>query len=93
MAFTEGFDTDFVQKKHQQMVLRRRIPSKMLTGSRSLFDVITKNTSTTVRRLMIDISAACEAYGRLDISSSGIVRSAYNAVEAFTKARKCEALN
>lgn len=92
MAVAEGFDMAFVLKKDLQNVVRRRIPPKMFKDSRSLFDVIMKNSSTSKRRLMIDISAARQAYGHLEISNIGLIRSTYNVTDAFRKGTKCVAL-
>ena len=65
----------------------------MLTDSKSLFEVITKSSTTTERRLMIDIKAVREAYGSTLISDVGFVRSHNNPADAFTKLGHCPALS
>lgn len=40
----------------------------MFTGSKQLFDVITKSSSTTEMHLMIDVAAVREAYHLFEIS-------------------------
>ena len=47
----------------------------MLTGSLQMFDVITKASYTSEKRLMIDVAATREAYGRDEISNVGLVSS------------------
>ena len=93
MAFAEAFDAAFILKTDLQEVLYQPVPLDMLTDSKSLFDVITKNSSTTEKRLMIDIASARESYGRLEISNIGLVRSEHNIADAMTKPKKCAALN
>lgn len=45
------------------------------------------------RRLMIDVAADRQTYGRLEISNTGLVRSAQNVADAVTKPKKCLDLN
>lgn len=58
IAFAEAFDAAFVLKIDLENFLGRHVPLTMPTDSRSLFDVINKNSTTTERRLIIDIAAA-----------------------------------
>ena len=64
----------------------------MSTDSKCLFDVVTKNSSTLEKRLMIDISATREYYKRGEISELGHVLTSHNPADAFTKEGKCAAL-
>lgn len=41
---------------------------------------------------MVDISVARQAYSRLQISNIGLIRRGFNAADAMTKSKKCEAL-
>lgn len=64
----------------------------LYTDSDSLFKVIIKNSSTTERRLMIDLEATREAYGNHDIADIGWVQSSDNPADALTKKGRCPAL-
>ena len=58
----------------------------MLTDSLSLFDVVTKATLTTEKRLMIDIKVK-DTYHRNEIENIGFIRSEYNPSDALTKVK------
>lgn len=54
-----------VEKKHK---------IKILTDSETLFNVIIRNTSTTKRRLMIEIKATSEAFNEVIINNVILIR-------------------
>ena len=54
-AFVDAFDTGFILRHDISRILNRDIPLRIFTDSLSLFNVIVKSTTTTERRLMIDI--------------------------------------
>lgn len=92
-AFTEAFDAAYILKHDFEQVLGRRVPIlAMLTDSKGLFDIITKNSITSERRLMIDLLAARQAYSRMEISDIGLVHTHHNPADAFTKVGNCAAL-
>ena len=92
-AFADAFDFAFTLKHDLQVMLCQKIPLTILTDSNSLFDVITKSSTTSERRLMIDITAVRNAYNDQELSDVGFVRTKYNPADAFTKLGSCEALN
>jgi hypothetical protein len=57
------------------------------------FYVITKSSTTSERRLMIDITAVRNAYNAQELSDVGFVRTKYNPADAFTKLGFCEVLD
>lgn len=65
----------------------------MFTDSKCLFDVITKNTTTTEKRLMIDVQTIREAYEKMEISDVGWIRSEQNPADALTKVKDNEVLD
>lgn len=62
--FTDGFDNIFTFQYDIWRILRRRIPIAILTGSQSLFEGIVIASTTTEKRLFIDIWEAREAFER-----------------------------
>lgn len=45
-----------------KQIINRRIKTKILTDSKTIFNIILRNASNTEIRLMIDVKAAIEAY-------------------------------
>ena len=65
----------------------------LLTDSKQMFEVITKASHTSERRLMIDTAAAREAYNRGEISNVGLVLSKHNIADGLTKPGYCRAIS
>eukprot|EP00170_Pyropia_yezoensis_P004332 contig_17702_g4344 len=86
-AFAIAFDKVFVIKHDLERLYKQPVPLTMLTDSRQLFDVITRASHTTEKRLMIDIAAAREAYNRNEISNVSLVKSASDLADGRTKPR------
>ncbi len=82
-AFADAFDRAYIIKREFQNMLGKSIPLTMFTDSKSLFDVITKCSITTEKRLMIDIKSVREAYDRQEGSDVGFLRSEFNAADTF----------
>jgi hypothetical protein len=57
MAFVEAFDMGRIIRHDLTPVLGQRLPITILTDSLSLFDVISKASTTAERRLMIALEA------------------------------------
>ena len=85
MALADGFDIGFMIKYDLQLLTGNVIPLSIMTDSLSLFDVITKATVTTEKRLMMDLNAVKEAYQKHDIMIIGFIRSQFNPADALTK--------
>lgn len=64
-----------------------------LTDSKQMFDVISKASHTTERRLVIDIMAAREAYNRGELSSVDFVLAENKISDGRTEAGFCRALS
>lgn len=91
-AFTTAFDFAYILKHDLERVLRQPIALKMFTDSKQLFDVITRASHTTEKRLMIDIASAREAYKNFEISNVGLVAGTDNPADGLTKPRVCKPL-
>ena len=91
-AFTDGFDCAFVIRHDLQKQYGRNIPLQMRTDSKQMFDVITKASHTSERRLMIDIAATREAYNANEVSNVGLLGSENNVADGLTKPKYCKAL-
>jgi len=61
--------------------------------SMQLFEVITRGSHPTEKRLIIDIAAAREAYGRRELFNVGLVASANNPADGLTKVNARPALD
>ena len=85
MALADGFDVGFMTKYDLQILTGKTIPVHIMTDSLSLFDVITKATATTEKRLMIDLETVREAYRKQEIMNIGFIRTQFNPADALTK--------
>jgi hypothetical protein len=93
MALADAFDMAFSIRHDLQNITQLQIPINILTDSLSLFDVLTKSTTTSEKRLMIDLTAAKQAYKRREIDTIGFIRTEHNPADVFTKVTKCKILN
>ena len=84
-AFADAFDAAHALRSDLKDMLSKEVPLQMYTDSKSLFDVLTKNSSTLEKRMMIYLAASREAYKSGEISEVGHLRSEDNLVDAFTK--------
>lgn len=92
VSFVDAFDEAYLLRAQLKELFGREIPLRMLLDSRSLFDVLSRGTLTTERRLVIDLLAAREAYTKGDISDLGNVRSEFNLADCLTKQMDCSSM-
>lgn len=93
MALADAFDVAYSLKHYMQRIKGKRVPITIFTDSLSLFDVISKATTTLEKRLMIDIASVREAYVKHDLEKLGFIRSQHSSADPFTKVMKCKALD
>ena len=91
-AFADSFVAAFTIKRELEIILEKGIRLQMFTDCKSLFDIITKCSGTTEKRLLIDIKSVREAYDDFEISDVGFVRSENNPADGFTKVKPNSAL-
>ncbi len=60
--FTDGLDFALTLKFDLERIIGKHLPLSMVTDSKQLFDVLTKNSTATEKRLMIDIETVRGAY-------------------------------
>ena len=89
-AFVELFDFAYTLKHDLKNVLRKELNIVLFTDSKCLFDTITRLSSTSEKRLLIDISALREAYCAGDIHNIGHVSSEHNIANSLTKKANSE---
>jgi hypothetical protein len=85
IAFAEGFDQGYALKNDLRESLQRRVPLTMFTDSKTLFDVITKASYTSEKRILIDLACVREVYARLDIDDIGLLSTTENLADGLTK--------
>lgn len=92
-ALAAAMDEAFTLRYDLEMLYRRRVPLNLFTDSKQAFDVITRATHPTEKRLMIDIAALRESYNRHEISYLGLVTTENNMADAMTKLKCGSALD
>ena len=85
IAFADLFDDSFAIRSQIEHALGRPIAIHLLTDSKSLFDIISKGSRTSEKRIMLDIHATRAAYQAEEISNIGFVRSNDNIADGLTK--------
>ena len=70
-AFSDAFDQAYVMKRDLEALYDKNMPLMMFTDSKQLFDVLTKASYPTEKRLMIDIASVRESYNTFEISNKG----------------------
>lgn len=84
-ALAEGADAAIMIQHDFCALLGRNMRIRILTDSKSLFDVLSKGSMMTEKRLMIDIKATEEAYDNDVINALGWIIREHNLADALTK--------
>lgn len=92
-AFADEMDVGLTLKHDLEGIVGRPTGLRMFTDSKTFFDVITKNTTTTEKRLMIEIKAVRESYERMELSDVPWIRSENNPADALSKVKENAVLN
>ncbi len=85
IAFSDLFDRVSTLAAEIGTIYGRRIPVQLFTDSKSLFDVISKGSRTSEKRMMLDIAAAREGFPDKVISDIGLFRSSSHFAHSLTK--------
>ena len=84
-AFVSCNDFCQILAHDMHLITGKRFPVHLITDSKSIFDTITKLSSVSEKRLMIDISALRQSYSSGEISNIGHVSSKHNLADSLTK--------
>lgn len=85
IAFSDLFDVATTLASELELILSHKVPVQLFTDIKSLFDVISKGSRTSEKRMMLDIAAAREGFKNKTISDIGFVRSSKNIADGLTK--------
>lgn len=80
-----GFDQTYVVREALEEVLDRKISIEVYVDSKSVFDVVVKDGSTSEKRLQIDIFALRESYSRAELNKLGWIPGSKNIADPLTK--------
>jgi len=93
IAFSDMFDAAYtLAEELRQVIPAAAVPLHLFTDSKSLFDVISKGSKTSEKRLMLDIACTREGFARGDISNIGFIRTRDNLADGLTKPMNQSAL-
>lgn len=92
-APAHAYDYGFTLAYTINALLKRKVKTKLLTDSRTLFDSIIPLCSMTEKRPLMDIFGLREAYRNGDLPNLGWIRTHYNVSNALTKDQEQGALH
>ena len=78
MALADSFDMAFIIRHGIQRMMNIKTPIMMFTDILSLFDVITKASTTVEKKLTIDLEVVKKASQQNEIEQIGFIRSEHN---------------
>lgn len=91
-AFADFFDVEFPLRHDISKIIGRTLPLTILTDCESLFKTLVKSSTTSERRLTIDIRAAWGAFNRNEIANVRWVWSKNSIADGLTKVDHCESM-
>ena len=84
-TFADLFDDALAIRKQLEFFLRQAIPVQIFAYSKRLFDIISKRSQASEKRIMLDMYATRQAYKAQEISNIGFFRSPQNLADGLTK--------
>jgi hypothetical protein len=85
-ALTHAFDIAYTLRHTLEKYVKAHIPVRAFTDSQSLFDCVTKLSTTLEKRLMIDLYGLRQSYERRELTSIAWIPGGENPADALTKA-------
>lgn len=83
--FGTALDFAYLLQHELQDILGKKVPTKMFTDSKSLFDLVTNTSYTAEKYLMIDVTCIRDEFKLGDIDDIGHILSQHNAAESSRK--------
>ncbi len=84
-AFSHALDFVLALARDMSALFSRKISTVMFTDSKCPFDAVTKLSTVSEKRLLIDISAIRDSYTNSELSNVAHVCSKFNLAYVFTK--------
>ena len=91
-ALSHSYDVGFSIRYTCSQLLKRDVPLRLFTDSKTLFQSVTNLTSMTEKRLLIDIASLRDAYRNGDLEHLAHIDTADNPADAMTKPRATSGL-
>ena len=93
VAISDMFYEAFAVRQKLQQIRGLLAPLHLMTDSKCLYDVLSKNTRISKRRLMIDVASAREANQARAVDNIGFVWSGFDLTDSLNKSHKQAALH
>lgn len=85
ISFDDMFDVVIAFAPELQVVLQHAVPVQLLTDNRSMFEVISKCSGTSEKRMMLDVAVAGEIFREWLTSDIGFVRNSNKVANGLAK--------
>ena len=85
IASSDLFDVSAGLAAELEALMGFKVPVQLLPDRKSLFDVISKRSRTSKKRITLDISTTREGFGDKVISDIGFLRSSSNIADGLKK--------
>jgi hypothetical protein len=92
IALAIEFDTAFVLAENLRRMLGKTLPIECHLDNMSLFDVVTRASTTLEKRVQLDVEAVRQSFARNKLTHIAFLRSAHNCADALTKVKTPGAL-
>lgn len=84
IPFSDLFNASFTLASELSTLTNRKVCLRHFTDSKYLFDIISKGSRTSAKRLMLDVGGSRQRFKMGDISNIGFVRCESNVADGFT---------
>lgn len=86
IAFSDMFDVSYTLRcELEHLCGGDTVPVQLFTDNKTLFDVVSKGSRTSEKRLMLDIACTREGFKKMEINDIGLIRSVDNIADGLTK--------
>lgn len=86
-ALSHGIDYTLALANDLRIILGRKVKTLIFTDSKCIFDTITKLSTISEKRLLIDVASIRESYTNGDLTNIAHVASENNLADIFTKTK------